>query len=96
MPEFEGNGWLLKQKIMPQLRRNLILLHKENTTPQHLQQEVHWLNNQLVHLEKSDYFFSAHDIINVNKHKIYYDKKTICKTTEKELLKAFVFINNKN
>ena len=81
---------------MNQLSRNLILLHTEDTTPQYLQENIHWLNNQLVQLEKSNNFISAHEIINVNKHKIFLDKKSIRKIVDKEELKPFVFINNKN
>lgn len=81
---------------MDQLSRNLILLHKGNTNPKHLAEEVNWLNQQLVCLEKSNYFTDAHEILHINKRKVYTDKKTINKIMHQPTLKAFVFIHNKN
>lgn len=55
-----------------------------------------WLDKKLVCLENSDWFVAAHEIINVNKHRIYRDKKTILKTFERSFLHHFEFINNNN
>lgn len=81
---------------MNQLSRNLLYLHKENTPPQSLEKEILWLDKKLVHLENSDWFVAAHEIININKRKIYRDKKTILKTVERATLRHFEFINNNN
>lgn len=82
---------------MNRFNRDLLVLFKEELmNPQAIEHEVEMLHELLYCVEKIDNLSVAHEVINVNKHKIYHDDKTIRNTLREHDLKAFIFLNNKN
>jgi hypothetical protein len=74
----------------------LVLFNQELMTPQALEHEVSLLHELLFHVERLDNLVIAHEVIDLNKYKVY-EKHSIIKAyirSKKE--KAFVFLNNKN
>jgi hypothetical protein len=81
---------------MDKFNRDLLVLFKEECNPQAIEHEVELLHELLFCVEKINNLVVAHEVINVNKYKIYSDKKTIEETISQKNLKPFVFLNNKN
>ncbi|MEO7802038.1 MAG: hypothetical protein ABIR81_08565 [Ginsengibacter sp.] len=65
-------------------------------TPQAIEQQVERLHELLYGVEKVDNIITAHEIINVNKHKIFNDSVRLKNVFRRKELKPFVFLNNKN
>ena len=81
---------------MDKFNRDLLVLFKEEFSPQAIEHEVELLHELLFYVEKIDNIVIAHEVINVNKYKIFSDRKTIRETVNSKNLKPFVFLNNKN
>ena len=81
---------------MNKFNRDLLILFKEDSNPQTIEQEVGFLHELLSFAEKTDNLVAAHEIINVNKRRIYSDRKSIQTTINHKELKPFIFLNNKN
>jgi hypothetical protein len=81
---------------MDKFNRDLLVLFKEESNPKAIEHEVELLHELLFYVEKIDNLIVAHEVINVNKYKIYSDRKTITETLKVKKLKPFVFLNNKN
>jgi hypothetical protein len=81
---------------MDKFNRDLLVLFKEESSPQSIQHEVELLHELLFYVEKIDNVVVAHEVINVNKYRIYSNKKIIRETLNHKHLKPFVFLNNKN
>jgi hypothetical protein len=81
---------------MDKFNRDLLVLFKEESNPKAIEHEVELLHELLFYVEKIDNLVIAHEVINVNKYKVFDDRKTITETLKMKKLKPFVFLNNKN
>lgn len=82
---------------MNKFNRDLLVLFKEELmNPQAIEHEVEMLHELLYSVERIDNLISSHEVININKYKIIYDKDVIRQTLRVRELKPFIFLNNKN
>ncbi|MEO6813553.1 MAG: hypothetical protein ABI172_06445 [Ginsengibacter sp.] len=81
---------------MDKFNRDLLVLFKEESNPQAIEHEVELLHELLYYVEKLENLVVAYEVINVNKYKIFSDKKTVIETLKHKKLKPFIFLNNKN
>lgn len=79
-----------------QRRDLLVLLNNEQRTQQAIDHEVEWLHDVLFHVEELDNFCKAHEVLNVNRHKVINNINKVRKTVLRKTLKAFEFVSNKN
>lgn len=82
--------------MMNKFNRDLLILFKEESSPQTIENEVGFLHEVLSFAEKIDNLVAAHEVINVNLRKTYNDRDSICETIKHKELKPFTFLNNKN
>ena len=82
---------------MNKSNRDLLVLFKEELmTPQSIEHAVELLHELLFDVEKIENLVTAHEVINLNKYKIYNKFHIVRDTIRKKELKPFVFLNNKN
>ena len=81
---------------MEKFNRDLLVLLNESTASDSLNKEVESLNTLLYSVEKLENISISHEVIDVNKYKIFTNKKTVMKMLAAKKTKAFVFINNLN
>ncbi|MEP7231025.1 MAG: hypothetical protein ABI691_12280 [Ginsengibacter sp.] len=82
---------------MNKFNRDLLVLFKEELmNPQAIEHEVEALHELLYCVEKIDNLIIAHEVINLNKYKIFSSEKVVRETLRKQELKPFIFLNNKN
>ncbi|MDQ2719305.1 MAG: hypothetical protein M3Z26_06025 [Bacteroidota bacterium] len=81
---------------MDKFNRDLLVLFKEESSPQAIEHEVELLHELLYYVEKIDNLIIAHEVININKYKIFSDRKIIRETLGQIDFRPFVFLNNKN
>ncbi len=81
---------------MDKFNRDLLVLFKEESSPQAIEHEVELLHELLFYVEKIDNLVIPFEVINVNKYKIISSKKIVRETISHKVLKPFVFLNNKN
>ncbi|HEY8893795.1 MAG TPA: hypothetical protein VIM79_03240 [Niastella sp.] len=82
---------------MKNANRDLLVLVKDAYTDQEaMQQEVHQLNLLLVNFETLESFCVAHEVFDIQKYRILTKPSQLQKIIEKETLKPFMFICNKN
>jgi hypothetical protein len=82
---------------MKNSNRDLLVLVKDAYTNQEAMQfELQQLNLLLVNFETLDSFCLAHEVFDILKYRILKKRSQLQKIIEKETLKPFVFICNKN
>ena len=82
---------------MNKSNRDLLVLFKEELmTPQSMEHAVDLLHELLFDVEKIENLVTAHEVINLNKYKIYNKFHIVRDTIRQKELKPFVFLNNKN
>ena len=82
---------------MNKFNRDLLVLFKEELmNPQSIEHEVELLHELLYSVERIDNLIVAHEVINLNKYKIFSDKNIVSITLRENELKPFIFLNNKN
>ncbi len=82
---------------MNKSNRDLLVLFKEELmTPQSIEHAVELLHELLYNVERIENLVTAHEVINLNKYKIYNKFHIVRDTIRKKELKPFVFLNNKN
>jgi hypothetical protein len=82
---------------MKNANRDLLVLVKDAYTDQEaMQQEVQQLNLLLVNFETLESFCKAHEVFDIQKYRVLTRQSQLQKIIEKETLKPFVFICNKN
>ncbi|MEO5984802.1 MAG: hypothetical protein ABIP80_04810 [Ferruginibacter sp.] len=74
----------------------LVLFNQELMSPQALEHEVNLLHDLLFNVERIDNLVVAHEIIDLNKYKIYSKPVMIKAHIRLKNAKPFVFLNNKN
>lgn len=82
---------------MRKLKRDLILLRKEDQLDElNIEREVECLNFLLQMVETISSLSRAHELIDMNRYKIYQDTLTVSKALKQKEFKPFQFIINKN
>jgi hypothetical protein len=82
---------------MTQNRDILVMFRKAALSQQDIDRELMQLNNLLFEAERLNNFVQAHEVIDLNKYKIYKSSVDIKKMLrQKKLAQPFVFLNNKN
>lgn len=81
---------------MDKFNRDLLVLLREESSQQAIEQEVELLNEILVEVEKIESLAAAHEIIDLNKQKVFSGYKRVQKSINKKAGKPFVFLNNLN
>ena len=82
---------------MKRLKRDLILLRKEDQFDElNIEREVECLNYLLQTVETISSLCKAHELIDMNRFKIYQDTLSITKALKQKELNPFQFIINKN
>lgn len=77
--------------------RDLLVLVKDEFINQHqMQTELELLNAILFKLETVDTFCMAHEVFDVNRHKVIENRRKIEQIIRHTELKPFCFIINKN
>lgn len=76
-------------------QRDILVLNKSKADEIEMKEELDVLNILLHHAETLQSFCTSHEVIDVNKYKIYQQQHIIQKYL-KEANKPFVFICNKN
>ncbi len=82
---------------MRKLKRDLILLRKEDQLDElNIEREVECLDYLLQMVETISSLSRAHELIDMNRYKIYQDTFTVSKALKQKESKPFQFIINKN
>ena len=82
---------------MKNSNRDLLVLVKDAyTNKEAMQHELQQLNLLLVNFETVECFCMAHEVFDIQKYRILTKKSQLQKIIEKEALKPFMFICNKN
>jgi hypothetical protein len=81
---------------MDNFNRDLLVLFKDESNPKLIEHEVELLHELLFYVEKIENVILAYEVINVNKYKMFSDKKTVQETIKQSKLKPFVFLFNRN
>ena len=82
---------------MRKLKRDLILLRKEDQLDElNIEREVVCLDYLLQTVETISSLSRAHELIDMNRYKIYQDTLTVSKALKQKEVKPFQFIINKN
>lgn len=74
----------------------LVLLKDEFRNEKAIENELEKLNKLLHCTETMDNYCIAYEVIDINKYKIYHQRKKIIEVLNQEMLKPFQFICNKN
>ena len=74
----------------------LVLFNQELMTPQAIENEVELLHEILYTVENLENIVTAHEVIDVNKYKIYTTSQQLSSIIRQRELKPFVFLNCKN
>jgi len=74
----------------------LVLLKDETMSEQAIEREVEKLNDMLFQLESVDNFCVSHQLLDLNKFKIFTDQRSIMQVTRQKELKPFVFLCSLN
>jgi hypothetical protein len=82
---------------MKNSNRDLLVLVKDAyTNNEAMQFELQQLNMLLVNFETLESFCIAHEVFDIQKYRVLSKKSQLQKIIEKETLKPFMFICNKN
>jgi hypothetical protein len=82
---------------MKNSNRDLLVLVKDAyTTREAMQYELQQLNTLLGDFETLESFCMAHEVFDIRKYRVLTRRSQLKKIIEKESLKPFVFICNKN
>jgi len=82
---------------MKNANRDLLVLVKDAyTNNEAMQFELQQLNMLLVNFETLESFCIAHEVFDIHKYRVLTKRSQLQKIIEKETLKPFMFICNKN
>ena len=79
-----------------QRRDLLVMLNNEHRSQQAIDHEVEWLHDVLFHIEELDNFCKAHEVLDLNRHRVINNITKLRKIVIRKTMKAFEFVNNKN
>jgi hypothetical protein len=77
--------------------RDLLVLLKDEFMSEHaIEREVARLNEMLFDVESFDNISVSHELIDMNKYRIYRERKLVLQALKDKELKPFVFLFNMN
>jgi hypothetical protein len=77
--------------------RDLLVLLKDEFMSEHaIEREVERLNAMLFNVESFDNISVSHELIDLNKYKIFHENKIVQQAIREKQLKPFVFLFNMN
>ena len=79
-----------------QRRDLLVMLNNEHRSQQAIDHEVEWLHDVLFHIEELDNFCKAHEVLDLNRHRVINNITKLRKIVVQKTMKAFEFVSNKN
>jgi len=74
----------------------LVMFNQELMSPQAIEQQVELLHELLLDVERMENLAIAHEVIDLNKYKIFNKYTVIKDTIRMQELKPFIFLNCKN
>ncbi len=74
----------------------LVMFNQELMSPQAIEHQVELLHELLFDVERMDNLAIAHEVIDLNKYKIYSKHVIVRNTIRQQELKPFVFLNCRN
>ena len=74
----------------------LVLMKQESMTPASIEREMNCLHDLLFNVERLDKFVLAHELIDLNRYKVYRSDFEIRKFIRDKNKKPFLFLNNLN
>jgi len=81
---------------MKKFNRELLVLMTENTNQRQIDQEVEMLHELLFDFEQTEKLIMVHELIDINRRKIFGNGKKLKKVFKVQELKPFNFLNNLN
>lgn len=82
---------------MKNSNRDLLVLVKDGQVDQEaIQYELQQLNRLLLRFETVESFCTAHEVFDLNKYRVVTSMSRLQKIIEKDEIKPFIFICNKN
>ena len=74
----------------------LVMFNQELMSPQAIEQQVELLHELLLDVERMENLAIAHEVIDLNKYKIFSKYTVIKDTIRMQELKPYIFLNCKN
>jgi hypothetical protein len=74
----------------------LVMFNHELMSPQAIEHQVEMLHELLFDVERMDNLALAHEVIDLNKYKVFNKHAVVKSTIREQELKPFVFLNCKN
>jgi len=74
----------------------LVMFNQELMSPQAIEHQVEMLHELLFDVERMDNLVVAHEVIDLNKYKVYNSMVLVKNIIRLQELKPFVFLNCKN
>ena len=74
----------------------LVMFNQELMSPKAIEIQVEMLHEILFDVERTDNLAAAHEVIDLNKYRIYVKHASVRDTIKEQDLKPFVFLNCRN
>jgi len=74
----------------------LVMFNQELMSPQAIEHQVEMLHELLYDVEQTENLAAAHEVIDLNKYKIYQQRLSVKTIIRQQELKPFVFLNCRN
>lgn len=74
----------------------LVMFNQELMSPKAIEHQVEMLHEILFDVERTDNLAAAHEVIDLNRYKIYIKHSSVKSTIKEQDLKPFVFLNCRN
>ncbi len=74
----------------------LVMFNQELMSPKAIEIQVEKLHELLFDVERTENLAAAHEVIDLNKYKIYLKHPSVKSTIRQQELKPFVFLNCRN
>lgn len=84
------------RKMNKSNRDLLVVLKQELISPNAIEKEIDAIHQLLFNVERLDRFVSAHELIDLNRYKVYKSDFEIKKLIRSKKDKPFLFLNNLN
>lgn len=72
------------------------MFNQELMSPKAIEHQVELLHEILFDVERTDNLAAAHEVIDLNRYKIYLKHSSVKSTIKEQELKPFVFLNCRN
>ena len=74
----------------------LVMFNQELMSPGAIEHQVEMLHELLFDVERMENIAAAHEVIDLNKYKIYHKNPAVKNVLRRQELSSFVFLNCKN